>query len=50
MEAIFIKLLMVSPDRLATIKRVVQKSNMLDTYKPRYEARLISIAKQHNLI
>ena len=50
MEAILIRLLTASHNRLATIKRIVQRSNMLDTHKPSYAVKLMNMARQHNLL
>lgn len=50
MEAIFIRLLSTSSNKLATIKRIVERSNMLDSHKPSYAVRLMNLARQHNLL
>lgn len=50
MEAILIRLLTASHNRLATIKRIVERSNMPNAHKPSYVVRLMNIARQHNLL
>jgi len=50
MEAIFIRMLAASNDKLATIKRIVERSNMLDSHKPSYAVKLMNIARHHNLL
>ena len=50
MEAIFISLLKTSPDKLATIKRIIANSNLPESYKSTYATDLINIARKHNLL
>lgn len=50
METLLISLLKNSPNKLATIKRIIDNSNLPEAYKSTYATDLINIARKHNLM
>ncbi len=50
MENFALKLLTRSHDVLATIKNIINRSQLRDVEKPMYAVRLLNLARQHNLL